>query len=52
MPSEQKVPTFRPFGEVVRGIQQIDAEDLNQQILSLHEFQVITPELWNIQITI
>lgn len=52
MSSERKVPTFRPFEESVAMIKQIDAEALNQQILTQQLSQIITPELWNLQVTI
>jgi hypothetical protein len=50
--SERKDPPLRPLEEVVRGIQQIDAETLNQQIKALHQSQIVPPEMWNLQTTI
>lgn len=52
MSSERKVPTFRPFKESVKMIKQIDVEALNQRILALHHSQIITPDLWNLRVTI
>jgi hypothetical protein len=52
MSSERKVPEFRPLEEAVRGVLQIDTEALNQQIETQKRSQIITPELWNLRVTI
>jgi hypothetical protein len=52
MSSEQSVLRFRSFEETVRRIKQIDANALNQRILAQQRSQIITPEQWNLRVTI